>query len=390
MHRSILDPSPPKAMATLTSSSAVMAAAKPRGSLSERAAPAAFLLPAVLVVLFLSIFPLILSLFLAMSRLRFEAGGVRVQFVGWDNFRKLLVGTEQKVLFGTLSAPSLIGWLLLIGVATLMLAAIYRAVREARSVGAVIARTAAAILLIGLTYLIVATLFSPEGRPGTLVVTMLYVAVGITLQYLIGLGLALLCAQQLPGRRFFRVVFLLPMMITPVGVGYLFRMLADTNKGPLEPVWIMLGMQDFAWSNNAWGARVAVMIGDIWQWTPFMFIVLLAALEGQSVEPVEAAIVDGASNWQIFRHITLPAILPVSTTLILIRMIEAFKIIDLPNILTNGGPGTATETLTLYAYRIWRALDIGGSAAIAYILLFLVTFIATLYVRAIRNRLGTT
>lgn len=377
-------------MATLTSSSAVTATARPRGSLGERAAPAAFLLPAVLVVLFLSIFPLILSLFLAMSRLRFEAGGVRVQFVGWDNFRKLLVGTEQKVLFGTLSAPSLIGWLLLIGVATLMLAAIYRAVREARSVGAVIARTAAAILLIGLTYLIVATLFSPEGRPGTLVVTMLYVAVGITLQYLIGLGLALLCAQQLPGRRFFRVVFLLPMMITPVGVGYLFRMLADTNKGPLEPVWIMLGMQDFAWSNNAWGARVAVMIGDIWQWTPFMFIVLLAALEGQSVEPVEAAIVDGASNWQIFRHITLPAILPVSTTLILIRMIEAFKIIDLPNILTNGGPGTATETLTLYAYRIWRALDIGGSAAIAYILLFLVTFIATLYVRAIRNRLGTT
>lgn len=377
-------------MATLTSSSAVTATARPRGSLGERAAPAAFLLPAVLVVLFLSIFPLILSLFLAMSRLRFEAGGVRVQFVGWDNFRKLLVGTEQKVLFGTLSAPSLIGWLLLIGVATLMLAAIYRAVREARSVGAVIARTAAAILLIGLTYLIVATLFSPEGRPGTLVVTMLYVAVGITLQYLIGLGLALLCAQQLPGRRFFRVVFLLPMMITPVGVGYLFRMLVDTNKGPLEPVWIMLGMQDFAWSNNAWGARVAVMIGDIWQWTPFMFIVLLAALEGQSVEPVEAAIVDGASNWQIFRHITLPAILPVSTTLILIRMIEAFKIIDLPNILTNGGPGTATETLTLYAYRIWRALDIGGSAAIAYILLFLVTFIATLYVRAIRNRLGTT
>jgi len=100
--------------------------------------------------------------------------------------------------------------------------------------------------------------------------------------------------------------------------------------------------------------------------------------------------VDGASSFDIFRYITLPAILPVSTTLILIRMIEAFKIIDLPNILTSGGPGTATETLTLYAYRIWRALDIGGSAAIAYILLFLVTFIATLYVRVLRSRLGTT
>ncbi len=119
-----------------------------------------------------------------------------------------------------------------------------------------------------------------------------------------------------------------------------------------------------------------------------MFIVLLAALEAQSIEPVEAATVDGATGWQIFRNITLPAILPASATLILIRMIEAFKIIDLPNILTNGGPGTATETMTLYAYRIWRALDIGGSSAMAYILLFLVTFVATLYVNSVRNRVA--
>jgi multiple sugar transport system permease protein len=375
-------------MATITSS-ASMPAARARISRSERLAPAVFILPAVLVVLFISIFPLILSLFLSLSRLRFQAGGLEVQFVGLDNYRKLLLGNEQKVLFGVLGEPSLFGWAILACVAASLGLVIYRTARR-QSVGAIIGRLLASVVLLGLTYLIAATLFAPEGRPGTLVVTMLYVAVGITLQYLIGLGLALLCAQPLPGRRFFRVVFLLPMMITPVGVGYLFRMLADTNKGPLEPLWIALGMQDFAWSNNAWGARVAVMIGDIWQWTPFMFIVLLAAIEAQEVEPVEAAIVDGAGSFDIFRHITLPAILPVSTTLILIRMIEAFKIIDLPNILTNGGPGTATETLTLYAYRIWRALDIGGSAAIAYILLFLVTFIATLYVRTLRNRLGTT
>jgi len=375
-------------MATITSSASIPAA-RARISRSERLAPAVFILPAVLVVLFISIFPLILSLFLSLSRLRFQAGGLEVQFVGLDNYRKLLLGNEQKVLFGVLGEPSLFGWAILACVAASLGLVIYRTARR-QSVGAIIGRLLASVVLLGLTYLIAATLFAPEGRPGTLVVTMLYVAVGITLQYLIGLGLALLCAQPLPGRRFFRVVFLLPMMITPVGVGYLFRMLADTNKGPLEPLWIALGMQDFAWSNNAWGARVAVMIGDIWQWTPFMFIVLLAAIEAQEVEPVEAAIVDGAGSFDIFRHITLPAILPVSTTLILIRMIEAFKIIDLPNILTNGGPGTATETLTLYAYRIWRALDIGGSAAIAYILLFLVTFIATLYVRTLRNRLGTT
>jgi multiple sugar transport system permease protein len=376
-------------MATITSTVSVPTT-RMRISRSEQLAPAAFILPAVLVVLFISIFPLILSLFLSLSRLRFQAGGLELQFVGLDNYRKLLLGNEQKVLFGVLDTPSPIGWVILALIAASLGLVIYRAARRRLSIGALVGRLFAAAVLVGLTYLIVATLFAPEGRPGTLVVTLLYVAVGVACQYLIGLGLALLCAQPLPGRRFFRVVFLLPMMITPVGVGYLFRMLADTNKGPLEPLWIALGMQDFAWSNNAWGARIAVMIGDIWQWTPFMFIVLLAAIEAQEIEPVEAAIVDGASSFDIFRHITLPAILPVSTTLILIRIIEAFKIIDLPNILTNGGPGTATETLTLYAYRIWRALDIGGSAAIAYILLFLVTFIATLYVRALRSRLGTT
>jgi multiple sugar transport system permease protein len=376
-------------MATITSTVSVPTT-RMRISRSEQLAPAAFILPAVLVVLFISIFPLILSLFLSLSRLRFQAGGLELQFVGLDNYRKLLLGNEQKVLFGVLDTPSPIGWVILALIAASLGLVIYRAARRRLSIGALVGRLFAAAVLVGLTYLIVATLLAPEGRPGTLVVTMLYVVVGVACQYLIGLGLALLCAQPLPGRRFFRVVFLLPMMITPVGVGYLFRMLADTNKGPLEPLWIALGMQDFAWSNNAWGARIAVMIGDIWQWTPFMFIVLLAAIEAQEIEPVEAAIVDGASSFDIFRHITLPAILPVSTTLILIRVIEAFKIIDLPNILTSGGPGTATETLTLYAYRIWRALDIGGSAAIAYILLFLVTFIATLYVRALRSRLGTT
>ncbi len=100
----------------------------------------------------------------------------------------------------------------------------------------------------------------------------------------------------------------------------------------------------------------------------------------------DAAVVDGAGGWDIFRFITFPAILPVTSTLILIRMIEAFKIIDLPNIMTNGGPGTATESLTLHAYLIWRALDIGGSAAIGYILLFVVTFAGIAYVTLIRRR----
>jgi multiple sugar transport system permease protein len=232
------------------------------------------------------------------------------------------------------------------------------------------------------------TLLAEGGRPGTAVVTVTYVLVGIALQFALGLGLAWLLTQGLPGQRFFRVVFLLPMMITPVGVAYMFRMLTDTSKGPLEPLWALVGLSDFSWVNDPWGARVAVMVGDVWQWTPFMFIILLAALEGQDVDTAEAAMVDGANRWQVFRHVTWPAILPVCTTVVLIRLIEAFKIIDLPNILTNGGPGTATESLSLHAYIRWRTLDLGESAAVAYSLLFIVTVAALSYVNVVRRRVA--
>ena len=154
------------------------------------------------------------------------------------------------------------------------------------------------------------------------------------------------------------------------------------------PVFDALGLQDFTWVNDPWGARIAVMIGDVWQWTPFIFIILLAAIETLPHELVEAAVVDGASRWNVFWRITFPQILPATTTVVLIRLIEGFKIIDLPNVLTNGGPGTATESLTLHAYTIWRALDIGGSAAVAYMLLLLVTFVGVTYVNLFRRRVA--
>ena len=131
------------------------------------------------------------------------------------------------------------------------------------------------------------------------------------------------------------------------------------------------------------------MVGDVWQWTPFIFIVLLAAIETLPHELVEAAVVDGANRWQVFWRITFPQILPATITVVLIRIIEGFKIVDLPNVLTNGGPGTATESLTLHAYTIWRALDIGGSAAVAYMLLIVVTFVGISYVNLFRPRAAT-
>lgn len=352
---------------------------------AERLAGNVFILPAVVVILGLSIFPLIVSLYLSLSRFRFVRGGFQIDFAGLANYRKLLFGSEKTHFLGALADPSPIGWLLFVVVAALLAYGVVRHVRSAGfSVGGLFWRLLASVVIFIGVWLLVHSV-GTEGRPGTLMVTVVYVLVGIFFQYLIGLGLALLTTQRLPGRRFFRVVFLLPMMITPVGIAYLFRMLTDTDKGPFNPIWHAIGLGGFSWVNDPWGARAAVMIGDIWQWTPLMFIVLLAALEGQSMEQYEAALVDGANRWQIFWHITLPQILPVSATIVLIRMIEGFKIIDLPNVLTNGGPGTASESLTLQAYIYWRALDLGGSAAVAYTLLIVVTLAGLAYFNLIHR-----
>jgi len=357
------------------------------GTRLDRYASGTFILPAVLIILAFSIFPLVASLYVSLTRIKFAQGGVEFTFVGLDNYAKLLVGIDHEHFLGVLGNPSVIGFAAGLGVAAALVWWIARYIRGGATVFGLVGRIVALVGISALVWLSVETL-STGGRPGTMVVTFVYVFIGVAVQYVLGLVLAMLASQHLPGRRFFRVVFLLPMMITPVGVAYLFRMLTDTSKGPLYPVWAWMGLADTSWVTNPWGARIAVMIGDIWQWTPFLFIVLLAALESQSIEPIEAAVVDGASRWQIFRSITFPQLLPVTSTIVLIRVIEAFKIVDLPNVLTNGGPGTATESLTLHAYTIWRALDLGGSAAVAYLLLFVVTFVGVSYVNFVRQRIA--
>jgi multiple sugar transport system permease protein len=349
---------------------------------------AAFIWPALLAILFVSIFPLLVSLYISLSRLKLVRGGFEFRFIGLDNFRELFVGGERAHFLGVTRPLTPLGWAVVAAGLVLLAWGLVKAWRGGVSPIGMVFRLLGALVAAAAIWLVARTLLGEGGRPGTTVVTLIYVLVGIAAQFALGLGLAYLLTLGLPGQRFFRVVFLLPMMITPVGVAYMFRMLTDTSKGPLEPVWATVGLSDYSWVNDPWGARVAVMVGDIWQWTPFMFIILLAALEGQDLDTVEAGMVDGASRWQIFRYISLPAILPVCTTVVLIRMIEAFKIIDLPNILTNGGPGTATESLSLQAYIHWRTLDLGQSAAVAYSLLFIVTVAALSYVNLVRRRVA--
>jgi multiple sugar transport system permease protein len=331
------------------------------------------LLPAVLILLAFAIFPLIISAYLTTIRFALAPGGFKLTFIGAKNFERLLVGAQQYHFLGTFKPLGLILWIALGAIAVALVYWIIQFLRSGNaSIFSLIGRLIAAVLLFGLSLLTLATIFA-GGVPGTLVNTLFYVVIGVTLQFLLGLGLALLCARPIAGRNFFRVVFFIPLTVTPVGIAYTFRMLADMQKGPFAPISRSFGLGEWAWATDPWSARLIVLLGDTWQWTPFMFIVLLAAVESRPHDQVEAASIDGANGWQIFRHITWPAIAPVGATVVLIRLIEAFKIVDLPNVLTNGGPGLATESMTLHAFIAWRTQDLGGSAAVGYILLFIAT-----------------
>ena len=213
----------------------------PRPGLAERFdrhAGRLMVLPAVIVLLCFAIFPLIISAYLALSRFALAPGGFTLKFVGLFNFKKLLTGSQQYHLLGTFgpfgacrSGSSL---------------------RRRRSADPVpsrplprspaappifgtIGRLITASLAMALIVLLIATLVA-GGVPGTMVTTLIYVGAGVTAQFLLGLGLALLCAQAIRGRNFFRVLFFVPLMVTPVGIAYTFRMLADMQKGPFAPL----------------------------------------------------------------------------------------------------------------------------------------------------------
>ena len=347
----------------------------------DRQARTLFVMPAVVMILVFSIFPLIATFILSLSRVRLRGGGYRIRYVGTRNYEKQLFGSEQWHFLGTFDGVGVLGWIVAAAAAGLLawwLVRYFGGRSGPVSVAGAVGRLITASVLFGIAFMFAATLFSGT-RLGTLGVTLFYVVVGCGIQFLIGLGLALLCSQPIRGRTFFRVVFFLPLMVTPIGIGFTFRMMADTGKGPFAPIWQWFGLGDFAWAVNPWTARAFIIVGDSWQWIPFIFVVLLAALENVPRDLVEAGHVDGAGSWQIFREITWPHIVPVAATVMLIRVIEGFKLVDLPNMMTGGGPGIATESMTLHSFFAWRALDPAQSAAISYLLLFVTVVLCVSY-----------
>ncbi len=214
------------------------------------------------------------------------------------------------------------------------------------------------------------------------------IAVGtVVIEYLLGFGLALLVWKEVRYKRFFRVLFLVPMMTTPVIMSVIWRTIFHESLGPLNNILGFLGLGQVPWLSTAGMAVVSVMMVEIWQWTPFMFLLLLAGLLSLPKEPFQAAAIDGAGPFRTFFMVTFPLMAPISIGTLIIRLIEASKIMETVYVLTSGGPGTATETSSYYIYiRGLRDFQIGyaASLSVTYLVLMILalTILAKFLVRA--------
>jgi len=205
-------------------------------------------------------------------------------------------------------------------------------------------------------------------------ITLFFVVIAVGIQFSIGLGLALLTQRLKSGA--LRAVLLFPMMTAPIAVGMVWRLMYQPMFGIINQSLSFLGLSPQGWLADPKLALPSVIIVDIWQWTAFMYLVLLAGLQSIPEDYYEASQLDGATKWQTFRHITFPLLKPAVYIALLFRSMDAFKVFGKLVTLTWGGPGRATEALTLYIYKIsFKYLEFGYGAALAIIaVLFIVAY----------------
>jgi multiple sugar transport system permease protein len=201
-------------------------------------------------------------------------------------------------------------------------------------------------------------------------VTLKFAFFCVSIEMVLGVGLALLLDRNIRGMSILRTMFILPMMIAPVVVGLMWRYMYHPTVGTFNRTLEWLGLPDVDWLGSH--ALMSVIIADIWQWTPFIFILALAALQSLPRSALEAAKIDGATGWQQIVHIKLPLMMPVLIVTGLLRLIDAFKVLEVILVLTEGGPGLSTEILALRISRTATEFrELGEAAAMSNYLLIL-------------------
>jgi len=212
--------------------------------------------------------------------------------------------------------------------------------------------------------------------------TLIYVVGAVTLQTVLGFTIAYLISRRSRGRGVLTTLFLTPMMLSPVVVGLFWKFMLDTQFGVVNSILGSLGFGQVEWLTSQRLALFSVIIVDTWQWTPFIMLIALAGLTAVPQYLYEAASIDRASEWFRFRHITLPLVWPLLLIAVLFRAIEAFRLFDLVYILTQGGPGVSTETLSFHVYKVaFLGFDTGLASAYGILMVIVVIILAQLYLR---------
>jgi multiple sugar transport system permease protein len=202
--------------------------------------------------------------------------------------------------------------------------------------------------------------------------TIVFAFVAVSIQMVLGLALALLTSAVVRGRQFYRVAFLLPVLVPGIIIGAIWKLMYSFDFGVVNQLAMTVGLQPRDWLGDATYALASVIVVDIWHWTPFCFLLLLASLESLPQDIYDAGKIDGASGWQTLWHITLPLMLPAIVVIFIFRLILAFKVFDQIYLLTGGGPGTATEVISFTIYRRFFTEDQAGYGAAISIATFVV------------------
>jgi len=214
------------------------------------------------------------------------------------------------------------------------------------------------------------TLFADPNFHESFAVTLKFAISVVTIEMVLGVGLALLLDRNLRGMSVLRTLFILPMMIAPVVVGLMWRYMYHPTVGTFNRALDSLGLPTVDWLGQH--ALLSVIVADIWQWTPFIFILSLAALQSLPRSAIEAARIDGATAWQQIVYIKLPLMMPVLIVTCLLRLIDAFKVLEVILVMTEGGPGLSTEILALRISRTATEFrELGVAAAMSNILLMM-------------------
>jgi len=223
-----------------------------------------------------------------------------------------------------------------------------------------------------------ARLLSDDKFHNALYRTFEFTFFAVSIEFALGLGFALLVDKHIRNLNFIKTVLLIPMMLPPICVAIVWKLMYAPQFGVINDIFKRVGLHPLQWASGYDTAMLSVIIADVWEWTPFVFLMCLAGLASMPTEPFEAADLDGASSWQKFRDLTWPFLRPIVSITLLLRIMDAFRLFDQVYVLTLGGPAAATETLSYYIYKVaFRFFDIGYAAAISIFMLIVTLMFST-------------